>query len=89
MPRDDRDARATPLTFDTIEPEAGLKAALAMSRADIIGEVRASDLKGRGGAGFPTGIKWNFAAAAKADAEVRRLQRRRGRAGHVQGPGAS
>ena len=28
---------------------------------------RDSGLKGRGGAGFPTGMKWNFAAAAKAD----------------------
>ena len=36
-----------------------------MSRVDIIDTVRDSKLKGRGGAGFPTGIKWNFAAAEK------------------------
>ncbi|HSP89604.1 MAG TPA: NADH-ubiquinone oxidoreductase-F iron-sulfur binding region domain-containing protein, partial [Vicinamibacterales bacterium] len=42
----------------------GLAAALARSRADIIGEVAASNLKGRGGAGFPTGTTWNLAAAA-------------------------
>jgi [NiFe] hydrogenase diaphorase moiety large subunit len=55
------------LTFATIEPEAGLKAALAMSRPDVIDTVSASGLKGRGGAGFPTGMKWNFCAAEKSD----------------------
>jgi [NiFe] hydrogenase diaphorase moiety large subunit len=48
-------------------PEAGLKKALSMGRPDIIEEMRNSGLKGRGGAGFPTGMKWNFAAAARAD----------------------
>ncbi|MBP1603883.1 MAG: hoxF [Acidobacteria bacterium] len=57
-------SKKTPLTFDTIEPGQGLAAALKKSRADIIGEVSASNLKGRGGAGFPTGTKWNLAAAA-------------------------
>ncbi|MBP7146880.1 MAG: dehydrogenase [Acidobacteria bacterium] len=55
------------LTFRTIAPEAGLKAALAKSRSDVIGEISASALRGRGGAGFPTGTKWNLAAAARAD----------------------
>ena len=57
-------SKKTPLTFDTIAPGQGLAAALARSRADIIGEVAASNLKGRGGAGFPTGTKWNLVAAA-------------------------
>ena len=57
-------SKKTPLTFDTIAPGQGLAAALAKSRADIIGEVAASNLRGRGGAGFPTGTKWNLAAAA-------------------------
>ncbi|MCX6550065.1 MAG: SLBB domain-containing protein [Acidobacteria bacterium] len=58
-------SKKTPLTFDTIEPGTGLAAALTKSRADIIGEVAASNLRGRGGAGFPTGTKWNLAAAAR------------------------
>jgi formate dehydrogenase iron-sulfur subunit len=37
----------------------GLKNALAMSQADIVKHVTDSGLRGRGGAAFPTGIKWN------------------------------
>ncbi|MDP2981969.1 MAG: NADH-ubiquinone oxidoreductase-F iron-sulfur binding region domain-containing protein [Candidatus Latescibacter sp.] len=47
-----------------IEPNAGLKNALSKSRAEVIAEIRNSGLKGRGGAGFSTGVKWNLAAAA-------------------------
>jgi NADH-quinone oxidoreductase subunit F len=38
----------------------GLKRALGMSPQEIIEEVKASGLRGRGGAGFPTGAKWGF-----------------------------
>ncbi len=37
---------------------AGLTKARAMAPADVVAEVAASGLRGRGGAGFPTGIKW-------------------------------
>ena len=37
-----------------------LRKALQMSRAEIINEVKTSGLRGRGGAGFPCGVKWSF-----------------------------
>lgn len=38
----------------------GLKKAFGMKADDIIAEVKKSNLRGRGGAGFPTGMKWSF-----------------------------
>jgi formate dehydrogenase iron-sulfur subunit len=43
----------------------GLRRALAMTGAEIVAEVADSGLRGRGGAGFPTGIKWKTVAEAK------------------------
>jgi NADH-quinone oxidoreductase subunit F len=37
-----------------------LRKAVTMSRADIVNEVKSSGLRGRGGAGFPCGVKWGF-----------------------------
>jgi NADH-quinone oxidoreductase subunit F len=39
---------------------SALKKALEMTPAQVIDEVKKSNLRGRGGAGFPTGMKWSF-----------------------------
>jgi NADH-quinone oxidoreductase subunit F len=43
---------------------AGLKKALTMTPQDVLAEVKAAGLVGRGGAAFPTGVKWEGAANA-------------------------
>lgn len=45
----------------------GLKNALNMSQTDIVKQVTDSGLRGRGGAAFPTGIKWNTVLNAPAE----------------------
>jgi formate dehydrogenase iron-sulfur subunit len=45
----------------------GLKNALKLSPAEIVKQVTESGLRGRGGAAFPTGIKWNTVLNAHAD----------------------
>jgi NADH-quinone oxidoreductase subunit F len=47
-------------TYESMGGYQALRKALGMQPADIIAEVKASNLRGRGGAGFPTGIKWGF-----------------------------
>jgi NADH-quinone oxidoreductase subunit F len=45
----------------------GLEYALDMEPAAIIAEVKAAGVRGRGGAGFPTGLKWEFCRNAPGD----------------------
>ena len=45
----------------------GLKKALSLKPEQVVNEVKESGLRGRGGAGFPTGLKWEFALKEKSD----------------------
>ena len=45
----------------------GLRKALSMSQQDVINDILASGLRGRGGGGFPTGRKWQFALNSQGD----------------------
>ena len=65
-----RVGRIDPLNLDDYRAGgglAGLEKALAMTSADIVKEVTDSGLRGRGGAAFPAGIKWNTVLGADAD----------------------
>jgi NADH-quinone oxidoreductase subunit F len=46
---------------------AALKKALTMKPEDVVNEIKVSGLVGRGGAAFPTGVKWEGAAKAEAN----------------------
>ena len=50
------------LIFEKAKSREVLDKIMKMEPDDICQEVLESDLKGRGGAGFPTGLKWRFTA---------------------------
>jgi [NiFe] hydrogenase diaphorase moiety large subunit len=54
-----------PVIFAPFEPGSAIKKAVLMKPVDVIEEIKKSNLRGRGGAGFPTGMKWEFTRNAK------------------------
>src|SRR3989339_1918925 len=54
------------LIFEKINPKEVLQKAFNMTSTEIIQDMLDSGLKGRGGAGFPTGLKWKYTAAEKS-----------------------
>ena len=78
-----------PLRLDEYRQRGGMQALEAcltrLSPEEVIDGVRQSGLRGRGGAGFPTGLKWDLTRRATGIAEIRHLQRRRGRPWRVHG----
>jgi len=63
----DKIKRDGPIVFSPIGPYEGLKKAVELGRSEVLDVVRGSNLKGRGGAGFPVGVKWNLTATASSD----------------------
>ncbi len=53
-----------PVIFAERKPRVALERALAMSPVEVIREIKTARLRGRGGAGFPAGMKWEFTRAA-------------------------
>jgi len=56
-----------PVIFGPFEPGSAVKKAVAQKPEDIISEIKKAKLLGRGGAGFPTGLKWEFCRREKSD----------------------
>jgi len=56
-----------PVIFGPFEPGTAIKKAVAQKPEDIIAEIKKAKLLGRGGAGFPTGLKWEFCRKEKCD----------------------
>lgn len=58
---------AGPIVFSPMKRGEAIEKALSMTPQEIIRAVKMARLRGRGGAGFPTGMKWEFARAAEGD----------------------
>ncbi len=61
---DDNVRRAGPLLQAPMTPGRALDAVIAIGREGLLNEVKRSNLRGRGGAGFATGLKWEAARNA-------------------------
>ncbi|MBI5435605.1 MAG: NAD(P)H-dependent oxidoreductase subunit E [Nitrosomonadales bacterium] len=65
---DDNIRRSGPLLGNTLAPGAVLSTALTLGSENIIEEIKQSGLRGRGGAGFPAGLKWEACRNAPGEA---------------------
>ena len=59
--------RRGPVIFSPMVRGEAIRKALAITPAEVIRAVKTARLRGRGGAGFPTGMKWEFARAAPGE----------------------
>jgi len=59
--------RRGPVLFGPFESGAAVRKAVSMKPEQVIDEIKKANLLGRGGAGFPTGLKWDFCRKEKAD----------------------
>ncbi|MBN2311806.1 MAG: NAD(P)H-dependent oxidoreductase subunit E [Candidatus Hydrogenedentes bacterium] len=57
-----------PVVFAPMERGAAIRKAVNMTADDVINELNRARVRGRGGAGFPTAMKWDFCRKAEADA---------------------
>ncbi|MEI9981832.1 MAG: NAD(P)H-dependent oxidoreductase subunit E [Aliidongia sp.] len=69
-------ALAGPLLAMPFAAGDGIRAALTRSPDQVVEEITKAKLRGRGGAGFPTGMKWRLTRKAVGQGPLCRLQRR-------------
>jgi len=56
-----------PVVLADLDAGEALRKALAMTPAEVIRDIKTARLRGRGGAGFPAGLKWEFTRKAAGD----------------------
>jgi [NiFe] hydrogenase diaphorase moiety large subunit len=66
MVKNNLHAKGTVL-FSEVELGKALKKAVGLSPEEIVEEIKESNLRGRGGAGFPTGLKWDFCRRSQGE----------------------
>ena len=59
-----------PILFSPVNRGEAVNQALALSPVEVIRAVKTARLRGRGGAGFPAGMKWEFTRAAEGDRKI-------------------
>jgi len=56
-----------PVLFGPFEPGSAVRKAVSMKPEQVVDEIKKANLLGRGGAGFPTGLKWEFCRKEKSE----------------------